>query len=109
MQQTVLTDFRPVFILMLGILIIFFILSLIGSGQNRGISFGMILTVSIIQFLVAGVLFYIESNLVENLNLTADNITLYMFVAILVLSIVNPLIYKLRAKNTSSRYRYRRF
>lgn len=108
-QQAVLTDFRPVFILMLVILLVFFVLSFIGGGSNRKITMGMTLTVSITHLLIAGILFFTESNLSEKLDYTADNITLYLFVATIILAIINPIIYKLRNKNTSSRYRYRRF
>lgn len=108
-QQAVFTDFRPVFILMLAILLVFFVLSLIGGGQNSGVPFSTVLSVSITHLLIAAILFYTESQLVESLEATPDNITLYMFIGILILTIVNPLIYKLRNKNrSSSRYRYRR-
>lgn len=108
LQQAVLTDFRSAFILMIAILLVFLVLSLMGGGQNRGMSFGTILTVSITHFLIAAILFYTESNLVEKLEATPDRITLYLFIGILLLTIANPLIYKLRNKSTSSRYRYRR-
>lgn len=109
-QQAVLTDFRPVFILMLVILLVFFVLSFMGGGSNRKITMGMTLTVSITHLLIAGVLFFIESNLLEKLGYTADNITMYLFIATIVLAIVNPLIYRIRNNNnTSSRYRYRRY
>lgn len=108
-QQAVLTDFRPVFILMLVILLVFFVFSIIGGGSNKRVTFGMTLSISITHLLIAGILFYIESNLVEQLDYAADNITMYLFVSLLVLAIVNPLVYKLRNKNSSSRYRYRRY
>lgn len=108
-QQAVMTDFRPIFILMLAILIVFFVLSLIGGGRNSGIPFSTVLSVSISHLLIAAVLFYTESQLVESLEATPDSITLYLFIGILILTIVNPLIYKLRNRNaSSSRYRYRR-
>lgn len=107
-QQAVLTDFRPIFILIFAILLVFLMLALFSGGQNSGISFSTVLTVSITHFLINAILFYMESNLVEKLDATPDNVTLYLFIGILILSIVNPLIYKLRNKNKSSRYRYRR-
>lgn len=106
-QQTAFTDFRPVFILMLVILLVFFILSLFRDGERRGINFNLILTVSIVEILIAALIFFTESNLVETYNLEPDNITLYLFIGVILLGVVNPLVYKLRNK-ASSRYRYRR-
>jgi len=106
-QQTVLTDFRPIFIAILVILGIFLIISLIRQRGDGIFSFGTVLTVSITQLILAGMLFYTESTLVETLEITADDITLYLFIAIVVLAIINPIIYRLRNRR-SSRYRYRR-
>jgi len=106
-QQTVLTDFRPIFITMLVILGIFLIISLIRQRGDGIFSFGTVLTVSITQLILAGMLFYTESMIVETLEITADDITLYFFIAIVVLAIINPIIYRLRNRR-SSRYRYRR-
>jgi len=106
-QQTVLTDFRPIFIAILVILGIFLIISLIRQRGDGVFSFTTVLTVSITQLILAGMLFYTESTLVETLEIAADDITLYLFIAIVVLAIINPIIYRLRNRR-SSRYRYRR-
>lgn len=105
-QQTVLTNFRPVFIVMLAILLIFLLLSFIPRGRNSNINFMTVLTVSIVEVVIAAVLFYTESNLIEDLGLTADRITLYLFLAILILGVVNPIVFRFRNRG-SSRYRYR--
>jgi len=105
-QQTVLTNFRPVFIVMLAILLIFLLLSIIPRGRNSNINFLTVLTVSIVEVVLAAVLFYTESNLIDELGLTADRITLYLFIAILILAIVNPIVFRFRNQG-SSRYRYR--
>lgn len=108
-QQAVLTDFRPIFIAMIGILVIFLVLSLIPQRGNA-ISFAMVLVVSLIHLLLGGMLFYTESELIQTLDLTADNITLYLFIAIVVLAIANPMIYRFRNRQSqSSRYRYKRY
>lgn len=109
-QQAVFTDFRPIFYVMLGILIVFLILSFIPGAENRGIPFGSVMTVSIIQILLGVIMFFTESNIVDTYSLTADKITLYLFIGILALAIVNPIVYKIRNRSSSgSRYRYRRF
>lgn len=106
-QQAVFTDFRPVFILMLVILSVFFFLSLFRDGERRGITFSLVLTISIIEILIATMIFFAESSIVETYELVPDSITLYLFIGIILLGVVNPLVYKLRNK-TSSRYRYNR-
>lgn len=104
--QTVLTTFRPVFIVMLGILAVFLVLSFIRQG-DKGLSFATVLTVSVIHLILVGVLFYTESNLIEVTEFTADNITLYLFIGIIVLAIANPIIYRFRNGRNHQRYRYR--
>ena len=105
-QQAVLTDFRLVFIVMLAILAIFLVLSIIPSGRNSNINFATVLTVSIIEVVIAAVLFYTESHLIELFEQTADNLTLYLFIGIIALGIANPLIFRLR-NSGGQRYRYR--
>ncbi len=107
-QQAVFADFRPVFIVMVAILAIFLILSFIPQG-NRGVSFGTVLLVSGIHLLLGGMLFYTESELIQTLGLVADEWTVYLFVAIVVLSILNPMVYTLRnrQRKSSSRYSFR--
>lgn len=105
--QSVLTNFRPVFIVMVGILAIFLVLSFLRQGDK--VSFATVLTVSMTHLILAGVLFYTESTLVETINYTADDITLYLFIAIVVLAILNPIVYRLRNNRSKQRYRYRGF
>src|SRR5699024_1996521 len=104
-QQAVLTNFRPIFIVMLAILAIFLILSIIPRGRNSNINFVTVLTVSIIEVVIAAVLFYTESNLVELFEQTPDNLTLYLFIGIIGLGIANPIIFRLR-NSGGQRYRY---
>jgi FtsH-binding integral membrane protein len=103
--QNVLTNFRPVFIVMLVILALFFLISFFRQGDK--VSFATVLTVSITHLILAGVLFYTESTLVETIEFAADDITLYLFVAIIVLAILNPIVYRLRNNRSQQRYRYR--
>lgn len=105
-QQTILTNFRPVFIVMLAVLLVFLGLSILPRGRNSNINFATVLIVSIVEALIAAVLFYTESKLVEALNLTADSITLYLFLAIIVLAIANPFVFRYRNRG-GQRYRYR--
>lgn len=103
--QNILTNFRPVFTVMIVILAIFLVLSLLRQGDK--VSFGTVLTVSITHLLLGGMLFYTESTLVETIEYTADDITLYLFIAIVVLAILNPVVYRMRNNSSQQRYRYR--
>lgn len=106
-QQAMFTEFRPVFIVMVAILAIFFILSIIPQG-DRGVSLGTVSLVSGIHLLLGGMLFYTESELIQTLELTADEMTLYLFIAIVVFAILNPIVYYFRnRRQKSSRYNYR--
>lgn len=105
-QQTILTNFRPVFIVMLVVLLVFLVLSILPRGRNSNINFATVLTVSIVEGLIAAVLFYTESTLIEKLEFTADSLTLYLFLAIIALAIANPIVFRYRNRG-GQRYRYR--
>ena len=105
-QQTILTNFRPVFIVMLVVLLVFLVLSILPRSRNSNINFATVLTVSIVEGLIAAVLFYTESTLIEMLELTADSLTLYLFLAIIALAIANPIVFRYRNRG-GQRYRYR--
>ncbi len=105
-QQSVLTNFRPVFTIMLVIALVFFVRSVIPQGRNSPIHFATVLTVSIIEGFIAIALFYTESQLVETFDLSADSLTMYLFFGIILFSVLNPVVFKLRNRQTN-RYRYR--
>lgn len=105
-QQTILTNFRPVFIVMLVVLLVFLVLSILPRSRNSNINFATVLTVSIVEGLIAAVLFYTESTLIEKLEFTADSLTLYLFLAIIALAIANPIVFRYRNRG-GQRYRYR--
>lgn len=100
-QQAIFTDFRPVFIVMVVILAIFLLLSILPQG-NKGVSFGTVLLVSGIHLVLGGMLFYTESELIQTLDLTADDLTLYLFIGVMGLSILNPIVYYFRNRRRKS-------
>lgn len=104
-QQALFTDFRPIFIVMVVILTIFLLLSILPQG-NKGVSFGTVLLVSGIHLVLGGMLFYTESELIQTLDLTADELTLYLFIAIAGLSILNPIVYYFRNRRRKSSSSY---
>ena len=91
---------------MLVVLAVFFVLSVVPRGRNSNINFLTVLIVSIIEGLSSVILFFTESQLVETLDRTADSITLYLFFASILFSILNPIVFRLRNRQ-SQRYRYR--
>jgi uncharacterized membrane protein YcaP (DUF421 family) len=106
-QQATFTGFRPAFIVLLVISLIFLGLSIIPTGRNSQLNFLTIVIVSVINVIVTAVLFFTESEMVQTLALAADDVTLYLFIAILVVSIANPFLFRLRNRNGSrNRYRY---
>lgn len=108
-QQAVFTEFRTVFIAMIVILAVFTILSLIPQ-RDSVITHAMVITISVVHLVLGGILFYTESELIQHLDLTADSLTLYLFITIVILSIANPVIYYFRnRKSSSSRYKYKRY
>lgn len=104
-QQRVLIEFRPVFLVMLVISVLFLILSVIPRSRNSNLNFVTVLTVSFIQTILAGTLLYTESNVAESFDFLADRLTVYIFLGILILSIFNPIIFRSRNRG-KSRYRY---
>lgn len=105
MQQAIFIEFRPIFLMMLLISVLFLILSVIPRSRNSNLNFVTVLTVSLIQIILAGTLLYIESNIAKNFELLADRLTVYLFLGILILSIINPIIFRSRNKE-KNRYRY---
>lgn len=91
---------------MLVVLLVFLVLSILPRSRNSNINFATVLTVSIVEGLIAAVLFYTESTLIEKLEFTADSLTLYLFLAIIALAIANPIVFRYRNRG-GQRYRYR--
>lgn len=106
LNAEVFSEFRPVFLVLLIFLGIFFILSLIPKRGNTSITFFTVLTVSITHLVIAGVLLVTENWFLEEFDLTGDRMTFFLFVGVVVLSIINPIIYKLRNRNNTRRSSY---
>lgn len=104
-QQTVFLEFRPVFLMMLLISVFFLILSVIPRSRNSNLNFITVFTVSLTQIILGGTVLYVESSVADKFDLLADRWTLYMFLGIFTLSIVNPIIFRSRNRG-KSRYRY---
>ena len=98
MNIEVFTQFRLVFGLILIFLGLFLVLSILPKGRDAIVTFFSVLVVSITHALIAIALIVTENVFLEELSIEGDSITFYMFIAILVLALINPIIYKLRNK-----------
>lgn len=98
MNIEVFTQFRLVFGLILIFLGLFLVLSILPKGRDAIVTFFSVLVVSITHALIAIALIVTENVFLEDLSIEGDSITFYMFIAILVLALINPIVYKLRNK-----------
>ncbi|WP_277630509.1 hypothetical protein [Atopococcus tabaci] len=92
------TQMRPVFMVIAAILVVFTILALIERSQSSGVSLFAIGSVSVTGLLTATALLVVENQILEKMGWTGDPVTLYFYLAIVVLAIANPLIYRFRNK-----------
>lgn len=103
----VFSEFRPLFIILLVFLGIFFLISLVPKGANTKVTFFTVLTVSITHLVMAGALLVTENWFLSEFQLDGDSITFALFVGVVILAILNPVIYKLRNRNRRSSYSFR--
>lgn len=101
MNIEVFTQFRLVFGLILIFLALFFVLSILPKGRDAIVTFFSVLVVSVTHALIAIAMIVTENMFLEDFSLEGDSITFYMFLAILILAIINPIVYKLRNKPKS--------
>lgn len=71
--------FRLIYGTMLAILFIYFLISLIAGGRAGSLSFSHIVQVSIIQGIIAIVLFFVEKNVVEEYLIRIESDCFYYF------------------------------
>lgn len=104
-MSEIFTQLRPVFMVIAAILVVFTILSLIERSQSSGVSLFAIGSVSVTGLLSATALLAVENQILGEMGWRGDPVTLYLYLAIVVLSIANPLIYRLR-NNRKTRYKF---
>lgn len=104
--QSVFTDFRTLAIILLAFTLVFFVLSVVPRGRNSNFNFTTVLSVSIMNIIFTGALLYTENKLINAFSLKEDKITFYLLIAVFIFSIINPVIFKNKNKQ-SQRYRYR--
>lgn len=108
MELELFTHFRLVFGIILVILALFLILSLLPKGRDSIVTFFSVLAISITHLVIGTALLVVENAFLEDFTLDGDSMTLYMFIGIVVLAILNPIVYKLRNKTRRrSTYSYK--
>lgn len=109
-QVEVFTQFRPVFYIVLGVLVVFLILSLLPKGRDSKINLYSTLMISISHLAISSTLLVVESRIVDAYSFRGDSITFYCFIATVVLSVLNPIVFYFRNKGkrrSRSSYSYR--
>lgn len=96
------TQMRPIFLLIVLILLVYLFLSFIKRSQSSGVTLFAVGSVSVLSFLISTILLIIENQLVELTGLEGDSLTVYLYGAAVVLSILNPLVYRNRNKRQST-------
>ncbi|WP_208559398.1 hypothetical protein [Marinilactibacillus kalidii] len=92
------TPFRPVFYILLGFLIVTLIMALIPKSKESKINMVSILSISVTHIVIASALLVIENQLLDMFDLKGDSISFYTYLAVLVLSVLNPVVYYFRNK-----------
>lgn len=106
LDAEVFSEFRPIFIILLIFLGVFFFISLVPKRGNTQVTFFTVLTVSITHIFIAGALLITENWFLGEFQLDGDPITFGLFVGVLLLGLINPVVYKLRNRKSRRRSSY---
>lgn len=89
------TLMRPVFITFLLLSVMLFIVVVLPI-QRKWLTSFTISSISIVSIVACAQMLYIEGIIVDELNLGGDIVSTFMFLAITLLSLLNPIIYFVR-------------
>ncbi|MBK0009929.1 MULTISPECIES: hypothetical protein [Priestia] len=88
---------RPVFIFFIVVLAALFITILVQN--NKQLVTGLhVITIVIISLLISGLILFLEGIIVNDLNLSGDTISFYMFLIIVSLCVINSVTYSFKNK-----------
>jgi len=88
---------RPVFIFFIVVLATLFITILMQN--NKQLVTGLhVITIVIISLLISGLILFLEGIIVDDLNLSGDTISSYMFLIIVSLCVINSVTYSFKNK-----------
>ncbi|MCP3738133.1 hypothetical protein [Rossellomorea sp. BNER] len=93
------TLLRPIFITFLIVSLILFLIVILPRTKNKRINGFTVTSLSIISILISAQVLFYDGVIVDELNLGGDAVSFYMFLAIVVFSILNPIIYFVRHRN----------
>lgn len=87
------TLLRPVFVVILIISLILFFLMIIPRFKNKIVNGFGVASLSTVSIIVSAQLIFYVGVIADEINLGGDAVSIYLFLAIAILSIVNPIIY----------------
>lgn len=87
------TLLRPIFITFLLVSISLFLLVIMPTIKKKLVNSFSVISLSIISVIVSGQLMFYEAIIVDEIGLSSDGVSFYLFLAILILGITNPIIY----------------
>jgi hypothetical protein len=89
---------RPIFITFIILLILLFI-AILQNNKQKLVNTFSVFSISVISVLISGITLFIEGSIVDNLNLSGDSISTYLFFIIVILCVVNLFLYFRKSKN----------
>ncbi|GIP00854.1 hypothetical protein J14TS5_59390 [Paenibacillus lautus] len=94
MESTnIVTHFRPIYILFILILIISLFIMIFRKDHHKVINGFTIGIITLISLAVSAYLTYQIGILSDELGIGGDAVSFYMFIVVVILSLVNPLVY----------------
>lgn len=106
-DPNVFSEFRLIYGAVLILAVLHLIIAVWQAGRRSDYTLGRSIVYSLILATFNGVLFIAEKNTVTNHQLVPDQLAFYFFLAIMVLSLLAPIIYSLRERRQNQfRYRY---
>lgn len=88
---------RPLFIFFIVVLSALFITILIQTKKQLVTGLHVI-TIAIISLFISGLILFLEGIIVDDLNLSGDTISTYMFLIIVALCLINSVTYSIKNK-----------
>jgi hypothetical protein len=89
---------RPIFITFIILLILLFI-AILQNNKQKLVNTFSVFSISVISVLISGITLFIEGSIVDNLNLSGDSVSTYLFFIIVILCVVNLFLYFRKNKN----------
>ncbi|KZB89749.1 hypothetical protein A2U94_19970 [Bacillus sp. VT 712] len=89
---------RPIFITFIVLLILLFI-AILQNNKRKLVNTFSVFSISVISVLISGITLFVEGSIVDDLNLSGDSVSTYLFFIIVILCIVNLFFYFRKSKN----------